>query len=588
MLKLLKNIFYSIVCLLVSYTTLCSQSSLVSLDCRYIDDHDSIIETIILEDFKRKEVNRFLDSLILSFKADEYIGASLDTLIEVDDSNLAAVIYKGVQYDFSQIDHSATDSIVDSKNISRLNDYDRYQQGVLKKLSEDGYPFAAISLDSLSIYDNKVDGITKLDKGIRIKIDSIKLLGDSNVSNRFISRYLEIEKGDLFDHSKLLKVDKRLQDLAFINIEKPTELTFVYDKAILNVYAQDKNASRFDFLFGIIPTNEDIGSNIFLSFDVATELINMLGAGEYFLFEFERLRPEQQNLQLKMSYPYILDLPIAIDGQLNMFRNSVDYLNLNADIGLRYLLGGENYVKVAWNIEDSRIIDIDTMQVLNFGLPQNLDVSNKGLYIEALFSTLDYKYNPRKGIRSISYLGGGLRTIKPNQTILSFESDKFDFDEEYQKLDLDNYRLDLRQSFAGFIPLAQRATVTMQLMAGWKYSASKLRFNELFQIGGHELLRGFDEASIFTDLYIIPTLEYRLLLSQNSYLTFPFIDFTYLNQRNTITGEDTWKFGIGLGGGMSFETNVGLFNFSIGVGKLGDQNFDFGKPKAHFGFVSLF
>jgi hypothetical protein len=41
--------------------------------------------------------------------------------------------------------------------------------------------------------------------------------------------------------------------------------------------------------------------------------------------------------------------------------------------------------------------------------------------------------------------------------------------------------------------------------------------NELFQIGGNRLLRGFDEESQFVSQYLVPSVEYRYLIGQNSY-----------------------------------------------------------------------
>ena len=47
-------------------------------------------------------------------------------------------------------------------------------------------------------------------------------------------------------------------------------------------------------------------------------------------------------------------------------------------------------------------------------------------------------------------------------------------------------------------------------------------------------------------------------------------------------------FVIGLGGGLVLETKVGMFNFSVAVGQLRNEGFDWGRPKAHFGYISLF
>jgi hemolysin activation/secretion protein len=51
--------------------------------------------------------------------------------------------------------------------------------------------------------------------------------------------------------------------------------------------------------------------------------------------------------------------------------------------------------------------------------------------------------------------------------------------------------------------------------------------NELFQIGGYRLLRGFDEESIFATQYGVGTVEYRFLSGLNSYF-FAFADIGWV------------------------------------------------------------
>jgi hemolysin activation/secretion protein len=117
---------------------------------------------------------------------------------------------------------------------------------------------------------------------------------------------------------------------------------------------------------------------------------------------------------------------------------------------------------------------------------------------------------------------------------------------------------------------------------GWYQSASYFR-NELFQIGGYRLLRGFDEESIFTSKYVVGTLEYRYLLGLNSNF-FAFSDIGY-SSNPVIRQSNTY---IGAGVGLSFETKGGIFNISYAAGKRNDINFNIKQSKIHFGFVSIF
>ena len=150
-------------------------------------------------------------------------------------------------------------------------------------------------------------------------------------------------------------------------------------------------------------------------------------------------------------------------------------------------------------------------------------------------------------------------------------------------------RFELKADISYFVPIKRRGVFGIHARGGWRFTSgdNNLLINEQFQIGGNQLLRGFDEASIFTPFYAVGTAEFRLLLSDNSYFSAPFIDVGYVD-RDIGGGNSVTELAVGIGAGLVFETKVGLFNFSIASGRNDDQGFDFGRPKAHFGFSSLF
>jgi hypothetical protein len=99
-------------------------------------------------------------------------------------------------------------------------------------------------------------------------------------------------------------------------------------------------------------------------------------------------------------------------------------------------------------------------------------------------------------------------------------------------------------------------------------------------------MRGFDEESIFATLFGIFTLEYRLLIGQNSWF-YLFGDYGYMEDRR-FNRPARFNRPLGFGGGMTFETTAGVFGISLAVGKQGNVPFDFRNPKVHFGYVSIF
>jgi len=99
------------------------------------------------------------------------------------------------------------------------------------------------------------------------------------------------------------------------------------------------------------------------------------------------------------------------------------------------------------------------------------------------------------------------------------------------------------------------------------------------------LTGGFDEESILAAQYAVGTLEYRLLIAQNSFL-FTFADVGWA--KNNIPGYSLNDLFIGLGLGMAFETKAGIFNMSFAVGRTDETGFNLRDAKIHLGYLNFF
>ncbi len=534
----------------------------------------------------RAAMDGYLEAKITNLLEDNHLEASLDSLTRDNENHaFSAYIHKGPRYDFSSLSLEGIDDILipgngRRKRIADLDNFIVYRKNILDHFADNGYPFARVLIEEASIVDSTVTGRLRVNEGPRITIDSIILEGNVRLRPGFLENYLGIHKGDILNYSKLLKIDGELNKLTFLRSVREPDLSFFGRSATLTLFAEPRNTSRFDVLFGVIPTTNIEGQSLFLSLDINAELLNKLGYGEYLFFEFERLRPEQQKLDIKFNYPYLLDLPFAVNAELSILRNAFNFQTLVSDLGIQYLVNTTDYLKLSWNFNSSRIIDVDTVGLkTTMRLPETLDVSVNGIGLESFFSRLDYRLNPYRGY-SFRFKGtAGQKEVHRNSAITRIEG----FEDSYDTLDLNGSRFSLEGAFSFFQPLSQRATLGLGLKGGWLYSDQGLLFNELFQVGGNKILRGFDEGSIFTNYYGIASLEYRLLLTRNSYFTLPFLEIGMINPN----GQDaTWT--MGFGGGLTFDTSVGLFSFSIAVGRTRDTGFDLGRPKAHFGFISLF
>jgi hemolysin activation/secretion protein len=136
---------------------------------------------------------------------------------------------------------------------------------------------------------------------------------------------------------------------------------------------------------------------------------------------------------------------------------------------------------------------------------------------------------------------------------------------------------------AHFFKLGKQSTIKLGVNGG-VFGSENIFRNELFQIGGYKLLRGFDEESQYVSQYAITTLEYRYLIGQNSHF-FAFVDGGWAKHMEATKNKHTY---IGSGVGLSFETKAGLVNLAWALGKRDDTDLKLRQSKVHLGFVNYF
>jgi hemolysin activation/secretion protein len=161
----------------------------------------------------------------------------------------------------------------------------------------------------------------------------------------------------------------------------------------------------------------------------------------------------------------------------------------------------------------------------------------------------------------------------------------FDYASLYDSIKLKTYQFRVKLNAAHYFASGKRSTLKLMANAG-VFASENIFRNELFQIGGFKLLRGFDEESIFATRYGIATAEFRYLAGLNSYL-FYFIDAGWV--QNKYEGFNQKNQFLSTGIGMLFETKAGLLNLSFAIGKRDDVPFDLRRSaKIHFGYINYF
>jgi len=538
-----------------------------------------------------------LNQVLLQLHDKGYLAASIDSFISHDTTRIA-YLHAGDQYEWASLKNgNIQDVFLDkigfkermySDNAFHYREVKNLQEKLLTYSEKNGFPFARVWLDDIQIDSNKITARLYMQKGKPIVYDGVNVETKTKISENYLEGYLGIKSGDLYDEEQVKKISSRLRELAFLSETRPPSITFVKDKATVNLFLKNKKASRFDFLVGFLPNNSETG-RLLLTGNAEIDLKNPFGTGKEIRLEWEQLRAGTQRLESEFLYPYFLGLPFGFDLSFDLYKRDSSYLDIVRDVGVQYHLEGGNYLKAFWNNSTTNLLEVNDNQVIQTRqLPTNIDISNSTFGLEYRLEKLDYRYNPRKGFDLMVSAGAGIKRIKKNQKITQLRDPNdltFDYSSLYDTLQLRSFQYTFKTDIARYWQVSGRSTIKTSASAAWLLSENQLYQNELFRIGGNKLLRGFDEEAVFASLYAVFTAEYRYLIGQNSYL-YAFGDYALLENKSTNAAIFDQPFGFGAG--MTFETRAGIFGISYALGRQLNNPIDFRAGKIHFGYVSLF
>jgi outer membrane protein assembly factor BamA len=574
-----------------------SQETSIQVQLKYDESRVDLPKLKIQENYNNiLEVNQDLYQLLIDLRRQGYLEVSIDSLIKLDSSKYEAPLYLGQKYEWFYLNSGNLDAEVIAKvnfkpfkyDGNPFNFYEINQQlnEIVAYYENKGYPFAQARLDSMSIQDGQIFSSIFVEPNERIIIDSIIVHGNTNTKPVFLQNYLQIFAGDPFQQKKIDNIEKRLRQLPYLSMTQKPEVIFKPGEATIHIYLQKQRSNQFNFIIGVLPNSELQNRNLTITGDGILHLQNSFGVGEEIFAEFKQIRPQTQNLSLKFLYPYLLNLPLGVTGAFELYKNDSLFVNLDAELGILYQLGGMNHFKAFYHNTTSNVLNYDTASIRRTEeLPEVLDVRNNSYGLALNFQNLDYVLNPRKGFHFNFSASVGSKVIRKSPSIASLSDDSgSSLESLYEDIDLRSltYQLQFRAKY--FVPVKRRSTFLVQNYTK-AFIAKNVFVNEKYRIGGSKLMRGFDEESIFTPFFSISTIEYRFLLSQNSYFN-TFVDIGVVE--DTRFGAGSIDVPIGFGTGLALETKGGIFSLAYALGKQLDNKIEFKNGKIHFGYVNIF
>lgn len=545
----------------------------------------------------RNEAGLYIMKLPTLLRSRGFVAASVDSA-EYDSASAQVLLYLGERYRWASMRTRNSDAEVlnavrwPSTGFSGPMDFasvEGWQQKILDYLADNGHPFGKVYLDSIGMDHGSVSALLVVDEGPLYRIDSIRVYGTAKIKNEFLQRYLDIPNGSPYSQKKLVDISRRLANITYIQEERASDLTLLASGSVLNLYLKDKKTSQANVLIGFQPNSDQFSGSkkLLLTVDANVLLRNALGSGETIGLIWQQLQQKSPRLNLLFEQPYVFHSPFGLNFSLDMYKQDSLFLNIDMSLGTSYRLSERQTTTVFLQRRQTIVSGINTGSVIaTRELPREGDVSSLNLGVGYSFNNTDFRFNPRRGNTFTLTASAGTKRIRKNNLILDLvdpNDPNFKFEHLYDTVKLKAYQVRVVITGEHFIPVGTQSTFKLGVNAGLYQSASYFR-NELFQIGGFKLLRGFDEASQYVSQYAIGTIEYRYRLGLNSYF-FAFGDGGWGKHLLETVKDHTY---LGTGLGLSFETKAGIINLAWAVGKRDDTQLNLRQSKVHVGFSSYF
>ena len=537
----------------------------------------------------------YLNRIVDTFQMEGYlscyhlIAVELDTLIQ-------ARIYTGSLYSWTKIFYP--DSLapyLKKSDLIKLNSEKSkwtflqcrsLMARIAEGISEHGYPYAQVFLDSTRISGKEISARLNFTRGPLILLDTLEWDNDLKVKFALMSRIIGVHSGSFYSKKRMNEINQAIAPYPFIQQYADPDIFLTKSQARVRLYLRTEKSSNIDALLGLLPSAD---GPLKLNGTFRSDFMNQLGMGERLLVDFRSLQSNTQDLNIKASSPFLFNLPFNPYFQFDLYRRDSLFLDVFGELGAGLSLGGQAELRFVLGQKTSTLLKPDLAQIKSSrALPQALDLRLRHLGANFRFSHYDFERNPRSGLSGRFSVTGSTREIIPNSTITNLKDDRdstFSFASLYLPYNKNGFAFEFNGELERYTRLGQFTTWQSKLKAGIKSASTPLQLNEQFRLGGFTLIRGFDEESIFAREYYLWTNAIRLLTGEFSYLQV-YTDVALVNQfaDKKFNYRTLW----GIGSGLVFDTSSGLLSLSAAVGKIFPGSFNLRNVKVHIGYINYF
>ena len=524
---------------------------------------DSINHVKKFKDFKSlQEETRHILQILQKIGC---LESELETVEKYNDSAYIANYYVGPKYTRIKIFYSNEDftkkellrysnEISESYFIIPFENLEHTLNSLNIDKTKNGNTFARVSLKNIKALDSKtLTANINVSNGSKRTIDQILIKGYNQFPESFIKYHAGIKKGMTLENSVLIRKNNELNSLDFVTTTKPPEILFKEDSTTVYFYLKKLKNNNFDGILGFSSGEEKQG--LTLNGYINLELNNNLNYGEQFSLNYKSDGNEQQNFRVRLSVPYLFKTPLGIETELKIFKRDSTFLTSNQFAKINYQINTKSKAHIGYKSYQSNNLRNES--------PTNLLVEDyKSKFLLTGYSFIKNQNNILFPIKSMFQINFEIGTKKNNSTKES--------------------QLRAETLFYYIFNLNLKNSILIKNNSRLLSSDTYLT-NELYQFGGVNSIRGFNENSIDASFFTVLNTEYRYQFNNNLYLHSIF-DIAYFENQNIALREKLYSFGFGIG----LQTTSGIIKFGVANGNTENQDFNFSNTKIHVSITSKF
>ncbi|WP_239020936.1 POTRA domain-containing protein [Pontibacter arcticus] len=528
------------------------------------------------------EARKEVQALVYRLQQDAYLLASADSSFSRNDT-LHVKLHIGQPFAWAKLRNGNMSEgvLVESGFREKFYqgtafkpaEYVKLQQRILAYAERNGYPFASVWLDSITIKDNKIEAALMVEKAFVVTYDSVQVMGGSKTKPKFLMRYLQLYPGQLYNQDQIAASQRMLSALPYIKATRPPQVRFARDKARVYYFLEDRQANQLDGVVGFLPDPTRPDKKLLITGEANLNIRNIKGTGKSIGLQWRRVNRGSVILNGEYLHPNLFGTPFELGARFNLLKQDSSFITVQPRLQLSYYTLKYGKVSVYSEWRNSRVLSAANLQQLkNLSLA---DARTNTYGLTYLWNNLDDFYYPRKGrLVELQLAAGTKKLLRSAELERSF----------YDTLDLTTTQLSLSLRLENFMRLGKNSALLTRVRGEALFN-DQILLNDMYRIGGLTSLRGFDDYFFYASSFAVGTLEYRLFTAEDSYVLL-FYDQGYY--RSDLEEVNTQDFPLGLGGGISFSTGAGIFQLIYSVGRSEQQPLSLKYSKIHFGITSKF